>query len=180
MSATMPRPFITLLLILSVTLLLLPDTPACSQENQSAAVRAYNVAAALQNASLYPRAAERWTEFIQKHPKDTRIDRATYYLGICQLHTKKYPESTATFKSLIAKFPKFADLDGAHYNVAMCSYQVAVASKKPADFLAAAAAFDSMIKAFPKSAHAPRASYFQESLITLVKNLRRRRLPISI
>ena len=161
MSATMLRPFVTPLLILSVVLLLLPPTLASAQENQSAAVRAYNVAAALQNAGLYPRAAERWTEFIQKHPKDTRIDRATYYLGICQLHTKKYPASTATFKSLIAKFPKFTDLDGAHYNVAMCSYQVAVVSKKPADFLAAATAFGSMIKAFPKSVHAPRASYFQ-------------------
>ena len=161
MFATMLRPFLAPTLALSAALLLLPPTPAYTQENQSAAVRAYNVAAALQNAGLYPRAAERWTQFLQKYPKEPRIDRATYYLGICQLHTKKYPESTATFKSLIAKYPKFADLDGAHYNVAMCAYQVAVASKKPADFLLAAAAFDGMIKAFPKSPHAPRACYFQ-------------------
>jgi len=161
MSATLLRVFLAPTLALSAVLLLLPLTPACSQENQSAAVRAYNVAAALQNAGLYPRAAERWTEFLQKYPKDTRIDRATYYLGICQLHTKKYPASTATFKALIAKFPKFADLDGAHYNVAMCAYQVAVASKNPADFLQAALSFEAMIKAFPKSTHAARACYFQ-------------------
>jgi len=161
MCVTILRPFLAPTLALSVALLLLPPTPACSQENQSAAVRAYNVAAALQNGGLYPRAAARWTDFLQKYPKDTRIDRATYYLGICQLRTKKYPESTATFKSLIAKFPKFADLDGAHYNVAMCSYQIAVTSKKPADFLQAAVAFEAMVKTFPKSTHAPRACYFQ-------------------
>lgn len=161
MSATNFRPLTITALLLSFALFAISPGPATSQENQSAAVRDYNVAAALQNAGLYPRAAERWTEFLQKHPKDTRIDRATYYLGICQLHTKKYTESTATFKALIAKFPKFADLDGAHYNVAMCSYQVAVTSKQPADFLKAATAFDAMIKSYPKSAHAPRACYFQ-------------------
>ena len=69
-----------------IALLLLLVTPliGASQDNQSAAIRDYNVAAALQNAGLYPRAAERWTDFLKKHPKDTRLDRATYYLGICQ------------------------------------------------------------------------------------------------
>jgi len=88
MCVTMLRPFLAPTLALSAALLLLPSTPAYPQENQSAAVRAYNVAAALQNGGLYPRAAARWSDFLQKYPKDTRIDQATYYLGICQLPTK--------------------------------------------------------------------------------------------
>ncbi|MFP6620171.1 MAG: tetratricopeptide repeat protein, partial [Pirellulaceae bacterium] len=146
-----------------IALLLLLVTPliGTSQDNQSAAIRDYNVAAALQNAGLYPRAAERWTDFLKKHPKDTRLDRATYYLGICQLHTKKYPQSTATFQSLISKYPKFPNLDGAHYNLGMCAYQLAVVSKTPADYQKAIAAFKAMIAKYPKSAYAARALYFQ-------------------
>ena len=66
MCVTMLRPFLAPTLALSAALLLLPTTRACSQENQSAAVRAYNVAAALQNNAFYPRAAALWSDFLQK------------------------------------------------------------------------------------------------------------------
>ncbi|MCP3690806.1 MAG: tetratricopeptide repeat protein [Planctomycetaceae bacterium] len=145
----------------SCLLLLLTPLAGVTQENQSAAIRDYNVAAALQNAGLYPRAAERWTNFLKTHPKDTRLDRATYYLGVCQLHTKQYPQSTATFQGLIAKYPKFPDLDGAYYNIAMCAYQLAVTSKNTADYQKAIAAFQAMVTKYPKSSYAPRAIYFQ-------------------
>ena len=134
---------------------------AVAQEADAEAIRDFNVAAALQNAGLYPRAAERWTDFQKKHPKDARLDRATYYLGICQLHAKQYPQSAATFQAVITKYPTFPALDGAHYNLAMCSYQTAVASKKPEDYLKAATTFDTMLKKFPKSTQAARACYYQ-------------------
>ena len=77
-----------------------------TQENQSAAIRDYNVAAALQNAGLYPRAAERWTNFIKTHPKDTRLDRATYYLGVCQLHTKAVPPEHCNLPGIDREVPQ--------------------------------------------------------------------------
>jgi len=155
-----PFPWRRLVLVGSL-LLLLASPPVRAQDKQAASIRDYNVAAALQNAGFYPRAAERWAEFLKKYPKETRLDRATYYLGICQLHTKKFPESSATFQLLIGKYPKFVDLDGAYYNLAMCSYQLAVVSKKPEAYVKAATEFDTMLKKYPKSMFAPQACYFQ-------------------
>lgn len=126
-----------------------------------AAVRLFNTTAALQNASLYPKASSKWAEFIQKFPTDERIDRVHYYLGICQLHTKEYAKAAATFQIVLTKYPKFVSLDGAHYNQAMAYFQLANASAKPEDFAKAALTFGAMATKFPKSRFADRALYFQ-------------------
>lgn len=72
-------------------------TIAAEEAADAVATREYNATAALQNSGLYGRAAEKWAAFIAKHPADQRLDRAHYYLGICQLHTKKFAEAAAIF-----------------------------------------------------------------------------------
>jgi TolA-binding protein len=54
-------------------------------QNQ-AAIRIFNATAALQNSGFHERAATKWQDFLTKYPTDERIDRVTYYLGVCQLH----------------------------------------------------------------------------------------------
>ncbi|MDP6443348.1 MAG: tetratricopeptide repeat protein [Pirellulaceae bacterium] len=132
-----------------------------------AAVRDYNAAAALQNSGFYNRAAERWATFLKKYPKDARLERVHYYLGVCQLNLKKYPESVATFRAVLTKYPKFASLDGVQYNLAMAQYQLAGVSKKPEEYKVAAASFGEVTTKYPKSKLLDKALYFQsESLFS--------------
>jgi len=94
--------------------------PAAAQDDiakKNAAVRDFNAAAALQNAGLYDRAAAKWADFIKKYPNDERLDRANYFLGICQLHAKKFAEAAASFQTVITKYPNFENADGAQYNL---------------------------------------------------------------
>lgn len=129
------------------------------------AVREFNATAALQNSGFYDRSAVKWKTFLTKYPQDERVDRVTYYLGICQLHLKQYPEATASFKSVLTKYPQFKNKDGAQYNLAMAYYQTAAGSQKAEDYRAAAAAFGETVGKYATSPHAAKACYFQgESL----------------
>ena len=130
-----------------------------------AAVRDFNAAAALQNVGLYDRAAEKWTAFIAQYPGDVRLDRANYYLGICQLHAKKYAEAINTFQTLLAKYPAFSNAEGAHYNLAMARYQAALDSKRREDFQAAAEALGGLAAKYPQGKYTAAALYYRgESL----------------
>jgi TolA-binding protein len=130
-----------------------------------AAVRDFNAAAALQNVGLYDRAAEKWTVFLAQYAGDVRLDRAHYYLGICQLHAKKYAEAINTFQTLLAKYPAFSNAEGAHYNLAMARYQAAADSKRREDFQAAAEALRTLAAKYPQGKYAAAALYYRgESL----------------
>jgi TolA-binding protein len=134
---------------------------AVAQQEDQAALRHFNVAAELQNFGSYDKAAQKWTEFIQKFPRDARLDRANYYLGICRLHAKQFAEAAKSFQNVLGKYPQFKQLDGAQYNLGMAYYQLAGSSQQPADYKAAATAFAQVVAKFPQSKHAPRALYFQ-------------------
>ena len=97
-------------------------------DNDNAAARAYNGAAALQNAGLHDRAAQKWTEFISAHSQDERIERAHFYLGICQLRSDKFPQAADTFKKVLNTWPQFAQADVAQYNLALARYEQAISS----------------------------------------------------
>ncbi|MGA2502260.1 MAG: tetratricopeptide repeat protein, partial [Tepidisphaeraceae bacterium] len=130
-----------------------------------AAIRDFNTAASLQNVGLYDRAAEKWTAFIIQYPADARLDRANYYLGICQLHAKKYADAVNTFQTLLAKYPAFANAEGAHYNLAMARYQAAMDSKRREDYQAAATALGELAAKYPQGKYAAAALYYRgESL----------------
>jgi outer membrane protein assembly factor BamD (BamD/ComL family) len=100
---------------------------------QRAVLRDFNAAAALQNAGLYDRAGEKWTTFISQYPSDGRLDRAYYYLGIAQLHSKKYTAAIATFQTLASKYPAFPNGEGVQYSLGMARYQAALESKNRTD-----------------------------------------------
>jgi len=136
-----------------------------AEEADSAAVRDFNTTAALQNNGFYDKAAVRWQAFLKDHPKDERVGKATYYLGICQLQTRKFADAIQTFTAVGQKFPGFDQADGAAFNLAMARYQLAGESKNAADWKAAAADFANVLQKFPASTHAPKAAYLRgESL----------------
>jgi TolA-binding protein len=136
-----------------------------AQEPDPAAVRDFNTTAALQNNGLYEKAAQKWEQFIKDYPQDKRLDKVHYYLGICQLHTKKFDEAIKTFQTIGQKYPQFENSDGALFNLGMARYQAAATSGKPEDWKAAAADFATVVQRFPTSPHAAKAYYLRgESL----------------
>ncbi len=146
-------------LLLSVAWAL--TVPGSAQESDQAAARAYNAAAALQNSGLHERAIQKWAEFAQQYPKDERLDRAYYYLGICQLRVKKFEDAAKSFQTVLSKWPQFKQADGAQYNLGMAYYETALQSKKPDQFKQAANAFSTVATKYPKSDLADKALYFQ-------------------
>ncbi len=130
-------------------------------------LRDFNAAAALQNTGLYQRAGEKWTGFISQNPNDARLDRAYYYLGICQLHSKKYAAAIATFQTLSTKYPAFPDGEGVQYSLGMARYQAALESKNREDFKSAAETLAATAAKYPQGKHTAAALYYQgESLLS--------------
>ena len=147
-----------LLALLSASL----SASVVAQDNKDdAATQAYNAIGALQNGGLYSRAAVRWKEFITKYPNDKRIGDIQYYLGLCQLHTKKYAESAAAFRVVLAKYKTSKFAAGAQYNLGMALFQTASVSNKPDEFKTAAAEFAKVGTSFAQSKFVARALYFQ-------------------
>ena len=128
-----------------------------AQEVDPAAARDFNTAAALQNNGLYEKAAQKWGQFFKDHPQDKRLDKAYYYLGICQLHTQKFPEAIASFGVIAQKYPQFENSDGALFNLGMARYQMATASGKAEDWKSAATEFALVVQKFPASRHAAKS-----------------------
>jgi len=95
------------------------DSETCvtfaQDEKEAVAIRDFNGAVVVYNGGLYAEAEKKWQEFLQKHPDDKRAERATHFLGICQLHLKKFPEAATTFRSVLSKYPNFANRDEAFY-----------------------------------------------------------------
>ena len=103
------------------------------------ATRQFAVAVGFQNQKLYDSAIEEWQAFIAKFPQDPRLDKASHYLGTCQLQAKQYPASIASFEKVLAAYPKFELLDQTILNLGTAWYSIAQESKaccapmKPAD-----------------------------------------------
>ncbi|NQU19895.1 MAG: tetratricopeptide repeat protein [Candidatus Nealsonbacteria bacterium] len=152
-------------LLLAVVVVIASGAAVAQETPNNAAVRDFNAAAALQNSGLHARAADKWAAFVKKYPTDSRLDRANYFLGICQLHAKKFPEAVASFQTVLSKYPNFAKADGAQYNLGMAYYQLAAASKKPEDFKKAATELGTVASKYAASRYAHGALYMQgESL----------------
>lgn len=160
MSLRLLYPVQFLALALAVTALFVAVNRARAQD-PPAATRDFNAAAALQNSGLYGRAGDKWAQFIKDFPTDSRLDRAHYYAGVCQLRAKKYPESAASFRVVLAKFPKFTMRDSAQYHLGLALLQGSGVTKKPEDYRAAAAALAQAANEYPKGSHVPQALYYQ-------------------
>lgn len=146
-------------------LFVLPVSAADKPADDPVAVREFNTTAALQNNGFYDKAEQKWRDFIQAHPQDPRLDKAHYYLGICELQNKKFAAAAATFDLITKKFPQFDDVDGAAFNGGMARYQIALASGMAEDWKTAANDFAALVKKYPASKHAAKALYMRgESL----------------
>lgn len=132
-----------------------------ADQPDSAAIRNFNTTAALQNNGFYDKAAVRWTAFLKDHPQDERVGKASYYLGICQLQTRKFAEAIQTFTTVGQKFPTLENADGAAFNLGMARFQLASESKAAADWKAAAADFAAVLQKYPASTQAPKAAYLR-------------------
>ena len=153
-------------LVFSLALLPGRGRAADDDARERAVLRDFNAAAALQNAGLYDRAGEKWTAFISQNPGDTRLDRAYYYLGISQLHSKKYAAAIDTFQTLSSKYPAFPNVEGVQYSLGMARYQAALESKKREDFKSAAETLAAAAAKYPQGKHTAAALYYQgESLL---------------
>ncbi len=153
---------------LVLTLALLAISPARVQaqaENSNAASRLYNNAAERQNLGQYDVAAQKWNEFIQKFPNDSRLDNVHYFLGLCLLKEKNFPEANKAFEIVISKYPKSTKLAACSYNRASALYQLAVGSKKSDDYKIAARAFADTANQHKATRYGDMATYYQgESL----------------
>lgn len=132
-----------------------------AEKSADAATRQYAVAVGFQNQKLYDSAIDEWTAFLRKYPKDTRADKATHYLGICQLQTRQFDAAAATFESVESQFPRFQLLDQTLLNHGSALYSIALKSKKPEDFARAEKPFAKLIDQFPKTDFIGRAIYYQ-------------------
>ena len=147
-----------------ISCICLTTTHARADETEQG-TRQFAVAVGFQNQKLYDSAIDEWKTFLQKFPADTRVDKATHYLGTCQLQAKQFPAAVATFESVIQKYPKFELLDQTILNLGTAWYTLAQGSKKPEDYAKAEAAFARLPTQFPKSPYAGRALYYRgESL----------------
>ena len=135
---------------------------------EAAAIREYRVAIAFQKKKVFAQAANRWTLFLQKHPKDKRIPAAHLNLGVCRFGERKFPEAAVIFKAVLAKYAAFDQRDRAQFNLGMCQYNISLALQDAADKLTGAAAtqastvaansfktaaveFDKLVKTYTKS-----------------------------
>lgn len=135
-------------------------------EDSEQAVRDFNAAAAMQNAGLYQRAAERWQQFAQKYPQDARLDQVYTHLGVCQLQLKQYAAAVQSLEAVLSRYPNTAGADRVRYNLGLARYRAAGESKRPEGYRKAADAMAVVAAQHPQSPHAAQALYFQaESLV---------------
>ena len=86
-------------------------TPQVSADDSEKGTRQFAVAVGFQNQKLYEAAIEEWETFLQTFPQDSRIDKATHYLGTCQLQAKQFAAAAASFETVLQEYPKFELLD---------------------------------------------------------------------
>ncbi len=138
-----------------------PFAASSHGQESEAATRQFAVAVGFQNQKLYDSAIDEWQTFLKKFDKDPRVDKATHYLGTCQLQAKQYMAAAATFALVLEMYPEFELLDQSILNCGTAWYSLAQESKKPEDYARAEALFVRLGKDFPKSEFAARATYYR-------------------
>ncbi len=131
-----------------------------ADEIDNASARAFNAAAALQNAGLHIRAAAKWSEFISSFPKDERIGRAHYYLGVCRLREKKFNDAIESFQTVLTRWPNLEQADKAQYNLAMARYEIADEADNKDAFRQAAKDFEQVVAKHSDSEFVDEALYY--------------------
>src|SRR5690606_9713444 len=122
---------------------------AADAKSSPAVVLLYQDAATFQHNGAFELAIEEWGKLLNAHPADPLAAKAQYYLGVCQLQTKKYEPAAAAFAAVIKNHPKFELLEDAHLNLALSQYSLAVAGNA-AMYSQAVDSFATLVKQFPK------------------------------
>ena len=124
------------------------------------ATRQYAAAVALQNRGVFDLAAEEWTKFLKNYQGDSRADRATHYLGVCQLKAGKAADAAATFTKVLKDYPQSAMVEPTYLFLGVAQYTMAQAGK-PELYDAAAKTFQTLVTKYPKSKDIPQAMFYQ-------------------
>ena len=136
----------------------------CGQDTEQA-TRQFAVAVGFQNQKLYDSAIDEWNTFLTRFPGDSRLDKATHYLGTCQLQAKRFPQAVVSFELVLKKYPQFELMDQTILNVGTAHFSLAQESKKSEDYGRAEMYFTRLSNEFPKSEFAGRAFFYRgESL----------------
>ncbi|MCA9174562.1 MAG: tetratricopeptide repeat protein [Planctomycetales bacterium] len=144
-------------------------TAANGQEAKSSpeALRHYSNAVKAHNNKAYSLAADEWSSFLEKYPRDPLATKAHYYLGVCHLQSSELDKAVAEFSGLV-KDPKFELIDDARFNLGWSQYSLGQLGK--AEFYPqAVSSFAELVKANPKSDKAPEALYLQGECLYLTE-----------
>jgi TolA-binding protein len=136
-----------------------------AEEIDNASARAFNAAAALQNAGLHARAATKWTEFISQFPNDQRIGQANYFLAVCALRDKRFNDAVQMFQNVVSRWPDIQQADKAQYNLAMARYELAAQTKNMDAFRQSANDFQQVGAKYPNSDFVDDAAYYQSDCL---------------
>ncbi len=145
---------------LSVALVLSAAGPAVAGQQSDAATLLYAGATRLQNDKEFERAAEEWARFLERHDDDPRADRATHYLGVCQLKAGRADQAAATFEKVLQAYPKSSILEQTTLYLGVAQFTLA-REGKPELYDAAARTLASLLSKYPNSENVPRAVFYR-------------------
>jgi TolA-binding protein len=145
-------------------------------QDSDAATRQYKAAIALQNSEAYDLAAGAWGKFIEANPDDSRVARARHYQGICYFRTaisameakqndaarKEFDAAERDFDAVVKATPKIDLLEETYLFRGLGQYKRAEieSGEQAAEYYrSAAAAFDALLKSYPKSKHLAQVLY---------------------
>ena len=152
-------------------LLLWCGAPALGADSE-AANRQYNVAVGLQNREAYDLAVDAWTSFLQTYPNDSSANQARHYQGVCyfflavdaagkrqtEAAVKAFDAAERSFKA-VAAVPQFPLLEDTYLYLGLSQFKraktgsggnAASPEETARQYTAAAATFDSLLKAYPQ------------------------------
>lgn len=145
-----------------------------------AATALYGDGANLQNNREYSLAIETWSKFLSAYPDDPLVPRVHHNRGVCHMQGESLAEALEDFDVVVGNKDVPAELrEEALLNQGWCHYSLAAGGD--AEHLeAAATAFQTLLKEFPKSPLADQAlfyggesCYLAEKIEPAVENYRR-------
>ncbi len=132
---------------------------AVAAESSPAARAAYASAAALQNREAWDLAAEEWRSLIAGYPDDPLVEKARYYLGICQLKAGDWQAAEQTLAQVAGSTADADTLAAARWELARGRFRAAQAAGKPAAFAAAANSLRQFLRQHPRHPEADSAAH---------------------
>jgi len=119
-----------------------------SEDNGPAAL--YESAYASFKGKKYKEARERFNSFIARHPKDSLVGNAHFWIGEAYFAEKDFENAILSYETLIKGYPRNEKIPGALYKQGLSFMELG--DKKTAKVI-----FDKIIEKYPDSREAPMA-----------------------